>query len=61
MDQLSRIITLCMNAISEIKKFASAAFFDNTEYYKTNYAVNARKAPVEAVVVQEQPETTVAN
>jgi hypothetical protein len=58
-DQLSRIITLCMNAVSEIKKFASAAFFDNPDYYNTNYAVNARKAPVEAVIVQEQPATAV--
>jgi hypothetical protein len=59
-DQLSRIMTLCVNAVSEIKKFATAAFFDNTDYYETHYAVHAHKAPVEAVVIQEQTENAVA-
>jgi len=59
-DQLSRIMTLCVNAVSEIKKYAKAAFFENKEYYTENYAVNARKAPVEAVVIQEQTENAVA-
>jgi hypothetical protein len=59
-DQLSRIMTLCSNAVSEIKKFATAACFDNTDYYDEHYAVNARKAPVDAVIVEEQPKTTAA-
>lgn len=37
-DRQNRIVTLCLNAQSEIKKFAAAAFFDNIEYYNSHYA-----------------------
>lgn len=37
-DRQNRLITLCMEAISDIREFANAAFFDNTKYYNDFYA-----------------------
>jgi hypothetical protein len=36
-DRLSRIVTLCVRAIADIKKFAEAAFLDDPEYFSINY------------------------
>jgi hypothetical protein len=36
-DQLNRILTLCVNAQREIKKFANLAFIDDPEHYDNNY------------------------
>jgi hypothetical protein len=38
----NRLLTLSLNAMSEIKKFAHAAFFDNQKYYNNNYATYSR-------------------
>jgi hypothetical protein len=36
-NQLNRIVTLCVNAQSELKKFAYAAFIDDSEHYERFY------------------------
>jgi len=42
-DRQNRLITLSMDAISDIRKFADAAFFANIEYYNENYAAPFRR------------------
>lgn len=42
-DRLNRIITLCIQAQTHIKKFAKAAFLNEFEYYKDNYCSITRK------------------
>ncbi|HEX2957505.1 MAG TPA: hypothetical protein VHO70_11780, partial [Chitinispirillaceae bacterium] len=44
-DRLNRIITLCIQAQTQIKKFAKAAFLDNFDYYKDNYCSITRRPP----------------
>jgi hypothetical protein len=36
-DRLNRIVTLCVRAITDIRKFAEAAFIDDPEYLRKNY------------------------
>jgi hypothetical protein len=36
-DRLNRIVTLCVRAVEDIRKFAEAAFFEDPEYFKKNY------------------------
>ncbi len=43
-DRQNRILTLCLNAQSEIKKFADSAFCENQDYYNSNYASSFRKS-----------------
>ncbi len=50
-DRQNRILTLCLNAQSEIKKFADFAFYENPEYYRTYYASKARKQSKASVPV----------
>ncbi|MBN1127745.1 MAG: hypothetical protein JXA71_02090 [Chitinispirillaceae bacterium] len=45
-DRQNRLLTLCLDAQSHIKKYAYAAFFDSIEYYESNYA-SARSKPAE--------------
>jgi hypothetical protein len=44
-DRLNRIITLCIQAQTNIKKFAKAAFLYEFAYYKNNYCSITRKPP----------------
>ncbi len=46
-DRQNRILTLCINARSYIKKYAKAAFVDNPEYYERYYAEKAKQSAVE--------------
>jgi hypothetical protein len=46
-DRQNRLLTLCLNAQSYIKKYAYAAFFDNIEYYNSNYASAGGKPAAE--------------
>ena len=46
-DRQNRLLTLCLNAQSHIKKYAYAAFFDNIEYYNSNYASPGGKPAVD--------------
>jgi hypothetical protein len=56
-DRQNRLLTLCLNAQSDIKKYANAAFFDTIEYYKSNYASSsARSAPEVEAAAAELPE-----
>jgi hypothetical protein len=58
----NRLITLCINAMREIKKFALAAFFDDQEYYNSNYATYARVSGSSETETEEQEtEAVVAN
>lgn len=45
-DLQNRIITLCLNAQTYIKKYARAAFVDDPEYYNRYYADKSAKSPV---------------
>jgi hypothetical protein len=42
-DWQNRIVTLCLRAQSDIKKFANAAFFEKLDYYNSNYASDSRR------------------
>lgn len=42
MDRLNRLLTLCIKVVSEIKMFAKIAFFDNPNYYSSNYSTYIR-------------------
>lgn len=53
-DRQNRLLTLCMQAQSDIKKFAAAAFFDNIEYYNSNYASDIRPQTPDAAAVETQ-------
>lgn len=44
-DRLNRIITLCFQAQTHIKKFAKAAFIGEFDYYKNTYCCITRKPP----------------
>jgi hypothetical protein len=57
-DRQNRIITLCMDAISEIRRFAKAAFFDDLDYYNNNYASLFRQQSSDPDdVPDEEPKT----
>ncbi len=43
-DRQNRILTLCLNAQSEIKKFADSAFCEDQDYYSANYSNYVRKS-----------------
>lgn len=48
-ERQNRLLTLCLNAQSYIKKYAYAAYFDNMDYYNSNYAsAGPKPAEVEA-------------
>jgi hypothetical protein len=52
-DRQNRLLTLCLNAQSYIKKYAYAAFFDNMEYYDSNYAsAGSKPAEVEETATE---------
>ena len=46
-DRQNRLLTLAMDAQSYIRKYAYAAFFEDIEYYNSNYASESRKADIE--------------
>jgi hypothetical protein len=59
-DRQNRLLTLCLNAQSYIKKFAAAAFFDNMDYYNAHYASaspspSTRSSEVEVAAAETQP------
>ena len=43
-DSLNRIVTLCRNAMTDIKKFASAAFIDDISYLKKHYRITTARS-----------------
>jgi hypothetical protein len=43
-DRQNRLVTLCLNAQTYIKKYAYAAFFDTMDYYDSNYASAGTKS-----------------
>ncbi len=47
-DRQNRLLTLCMNAISDIKRYANAAFFDDSEYFNANYVRPFRRSSAES-------------
>lgn len=58
-DRQNRILTLCVKAEAEIRKFAHAAFLDNYEHYLRYYAIKGKKSDSpsdEEVENEEQPE-----
>lgn len=42
-DRQNRLLTLCVLAQADIRKFARAAFYDNSDYYIKNYASEIRR------------------
>ncbi len=54
-DRQNRFITLCLNAQSEIKKFADSAFCENPAYYDAHYASTIRKAAKPAPAPVAEP------
>jgi hypothetical protein len=56
-DRQNRLLTLCLNAQSDIKKFAYAAFCDDIEYYNRHYASEASRSSAEPAV-PVAPQTT---
>jgi hypothetical protein len=53
-DRQNRIISLCLDAIAEIKCFANAAYLDNSDYYDENYVTSTRKTGSD----EQEPLTT---
>jgi hypothetical protein len=51
-DRQNRLLTLCLNAQSEIKKFADSAFCEDPEYYDSHYASAVRKTVKAAPAVE---------
>lgn len=58
-DQLNRIVTLCVNAQREIKKFANLAFIDDPEHYDNNYVFSTSSLSKSQVKDPEPDETVV--
>lgn len=52
-DRQNRLMTLCLNAQSQIKKYAYAAFFDRPDYYSANYATPSYRAADEGIEAEE--------
>lgn len=46
-DRQNRILTLCLNARTYLKKYAKAAFVDDPDYYDRYYADKAKKPAAE--------------
>jgi hypothetical protein len=62
-DRQNRLLTLCIKAQADIRKFARAAFYDNSDYYNQNYASEARRQTsddtVPDTVEQGQPASSI--
>ncbi len=43
-DNQNRIITLCMQAMSYIRRFARSAFYNDLDYYNSNYTKSTRRS-----------------
>ncbi len=56
-DQLNRILTLCINAQREIKKFANLAFIDDPEHYDNNYVFSTSSSSISEEKDEEPDET----
>lgn len=60
-DRQNRLLSLCMNVMSEIKRFAHAAFFDNLEYYSSNYSTYHSQSGSENDTEEKDTKTTAAS
>lgn len=59
-NKLNRIITLCVTAQSEIKRFAYAAFYKDPKYYEDNYIMYKGNKVIESTVIEPSQETAPA-
>jgi hypothetical protein len=60
-NQLNRIITLCVNAQSQLKKFAYAAFIDESEHYERFYVFSSGSKTNDENTSVSQMATTASN
>ena len=60
-DRQNRLITLCMDALTEIRRYARAAFFDDLDYYNSNYASAFRQESGDTADEPEEELETMEN
>lgn len=60
-DRQNRLITLCINSINEIKKYAHAAFFEDPEYYNRHYVLNSYSKNDDEETTKEEKEPVSAS
>lgn len=58
-DRQSRIVTLCMKELANIRKFANAAFYDNAEHYHRYYSVKSKRNDSSSETDENEPEEQV--
>lgn len=55
-DRLNRIVTLCVRAVADIRKYAEAAFIDEPEYFRKNYPAITGSTQKSNAQIQETEE-----